>query len=238
MKKIFLTVFVIGFFIFELVGIAGAMSFSDDFNDGNMDGWTQKIGSWSVGSDQTLSNSGSVYGVVWRDNSIGVNQKIQVDAYFDFSNSSDSYAHLRLRTNKHIGATQPFWDTGYLADFRKNEILILNTYASGNPVISSINFNSTPFIDAGWYNLAFGVDGTGADTHFSAWVNGTKYIDESYNNTIADLDSGYVGLGRKMHYDNVLGYSSTEPVPEPSTILLLGSGLLGLSWYGRKRKKA
>jgi len=31
---------------------------------------------------------------------------------------------------------------------------------------------------------------------------------------------------------------SVAPVPEPSTILLLGSGLFGLGWFGRKRKKS
>lgn len=39
----------------------------------------------------------------------------------------------------------------------------------------------------------------------------------------------------KAKLDNVS--MTAAPVPEPGTILLLGSGLLSLVWYGRKRKK-
>ncbi len=45
-----------------------------------------------------------------------------------------------------------------------------------------------------------------------------------------------VNFYRDSGYDNF--NFNMEPVPEPSTILLFGSGLAGLAWYGRKRKKA
>ncbi len=239
MKKRILVGLATSLAILGIVGSANATSFADNFNDGTMDGWTQKIGSWSI-TDGSLSNNGSVYGVAWKDDSLGVYQKIQVDAYFDFSTATkdDEIGHLRLRTNNHTGAIQPFWDTGYLADYQKNKISIYNTYMWNNLEIASFAFSETPFTYDGWYELAFSVDGTGSDTHFNTWVNGVEYIDQSYNNGIVDLDSGYIGLGRKMSYDNAIGYSSNTPVPEPATILLLGTGIVGLfgASAGRKRK--
>ena len=217
---------------------ANAMSFTDDFNDGILDGWTPKIGSWSITND-TLSNNGSVYGVIWKDDSFGVDQKIQVDAYFDFSTNTidDELAHLRVRTNKNTNGIQPFWDTGYLADFRQNEIAVYNTYLGGNPKIASFTFNNTPFTQDGWYELAFSVEGTGSDTLFSAWVNGIQYLDQTYNNSIADLDSGYLGLGRKITYDNAKGYSYSTHIPEPSTALLFGIGAFGFVGTRLRNKK-
>ena len=47
------------------------------------------------------------------------------------------------------------------------------------------------------------------------------------------LSTGYYGQGEVEEWK-----ITVAPVPEPSTILLLSSGLFGLGWYGRKRKKA
>jgi hypothetical protein len=103
------------------------------------------------------------------------------------------------------------------------------------------------------YNFLSGPTWEVSKNGIDGWLAATSYGENDGSNIWNNVNRGYVagidkyaswiwsdtnfsgGQDRSLYIKTVF---DTLPVPEPSTLVLLGSGLVGLTWYGRKRKLA
>jgi hypothetical protein len=125
----------------------------------------------------------------------------------------------------------------------------INWSKPANEVITgaSITFNNiydwtyepdilyTHLLDSATVGVQFRTDNEGGGDHFASqgvligtWSDPFDWL--------ADGNFGF-GIDPDCHYynDGVVAKIETRPVPEPSTMLLLGFGLIGLTGFGRKK---
>lgn len=105
-----------------------------------------------------------------------------------------------------------------------NQLIGINTSTFAGTAIGSIGYSNV-------YGLAFGPDGN------MYGVSGTDVFTINLSTGAGSSPAvNFGGQGLNIAYGSSF-YGESAPVPEPGTMLLLGSGLVGLVGYGRRRFK-
>ena len=235
MKKYFPVLFVVSFLLFATSAFAYTIADNYEGSDGH--GYGDVIGS----VDQ--------YGIDGINVSFS-EKYMTVDIYTGFTESNDSYntkyGDLFISTN---GWSPYGSEPGYTSDDSTNGEdweLVFDTsegklYSGFDYLLST---EADPYIQGGFIvrdgQEVLRKDGTGTALSDNSFVDMTYLGDYiTYNISLSSL-SGATDIGLKWGMtcanDTIEG-AVTAPVPEPATMVLLGSGLIGLTLYRRKIKK-
>lgn len=228
MRKLISLLMILSLFIMAGASQAGIL-YENDFSSGNLSGWTT-TGTWSV-SGGTLNNgpgpSGHdvfafIPGIVTPDKFI-----LEADVMVN--------DNIRGNDSGHVGLVWGF----------QNESLFTTTYIRTHydqvttwhaPYDGTEFWLAATMVNFEYYHLKVEVDY--AAPSVKVWLN-----DAMAEFASVPMDPGgqigLIGWGEITKIDNLRLTipDCGSPVPEPSTLLLFGCGLLGLSRITRKRRK-
>lgn len=131
-----------------------------------------------------------------------------------------------------------FWDEDTGPGWSPSSILVnqsmeySGTRLDQPGVVSFFPFGFTTYTPGEWNNLKVNIDAGFATLYLNGNVIGSANIPSFDMNQL-----GFVVHRTNAEFDNILISSSENPVPEPTTMLLLGTGLICLAGVRRKGDK-
>lgn len=199
----------IGAVLLLFLSVQAHADFSDDFNDGNLDGWTTDgfetlAGDFEVVSGvAVLADGTDSYGALYQGIPLGADRNV---LEFDVFNGLSDVADLGI-----------FYDTFFASVYFVDDLSLFDlTTLSFDDEVPLFNMDSSGFFDV-FFEIELADLGSG-------WTHVTYEFDNSFGYAIPTFElvaQNFIYDDSTVGIDNV----SIAVVPEPSTTALIGLGM-------------
>jgi hypothetical protein len=229
----------IGLCLLLLPVMVWAGTFTDDFNDGDMDGWVKSdvwgVGaSWEVNNGVLVGTSGNpkgidtqlylIQGMNWVD--YQVSARVRIVSTFSPDLAGGGLLIRQTANRQQYMAYKPIMhDTVFKPEGPHIRYLLMRG-GGGNWVIESEPYEFETGI---WYELQVEVSGN----RFVCHVDGEEVMTAEHNEFLKG-SVGFTINGAKVQFDDFTVTGNDVPDPEPDRISVEPSGKLAKLWGGLK----